>query len=145
MRGLNKVMLIGHLGKDPEVPQLSNSTNKLAKFPLATSESYKDKSGQLITQTEWHNVVIWGNLADIASNYLKKGSHVYVEGKIRTRSYDKDGQKMWFTEIVADSFQMLDKKSDNEGGSNYDSEPQGQMSSQQSDVSNKNDDDDLPF
>ena len=112
MRGLNKVMLIGHLGKDPEVQHLDQGVT-LAKFSLATSEDYKDKTGQRVKQTEWHNVVIWRKLAEVAEQYLKKGSLIYLEGKIRTRSWeDKEGNKRYSTEIVADNFTMLDKKSD---------------------------------
>ena len=112
MRGLNKVMLIGHLGKDPEIQHLEQGVT-LAKFSIATSEAYTDKDGQKVTQTEWHNIVIWRNLAEIAEQFLKKGSLIYLEGKIRTRSWeDKEGNKRYSTEIVADNFTMLDKKGD---------------------------------
>ena len=110
MRGLNKVMLIGHLGKDPEVTNLESGVT-VAKFSMATSESYKDKDGQRVDQTEWHNIVVWRKLAEIAEQYLKKGSLIFLEGKIRSRSWDdKDGNKKYMTEIVADNFTMLDKK-----------------------------------
>ena len=113
MRSLNKVQLIGHLGKDPEIQRFENG-GILAKFPLATSESYKDKTGNQVEQTEWHNVVAWRGLAEIAESYIRKGSAVYVEGKIRTRSWeDQNGSKKYMTEIVADNFIMLDKKQDN--------------------------------
>ena len=113
MRSLNKVQLIGRLGKDPEIQRFENG-GILAKFPLATSESYKDKTGNLVEQTEWHNVVAWRRLAEIAESYIRKGSAVYVEGKIRTRSWeDQNGNKKYMTEIVADNFIMLDKKQDN--------------------------------
>ncbi|MCH8902606.1 MAG: single-stranded DNA-binding protein [Bacteroidetes bacterium] len=112
MRGLNKVMLIGHLGKDPEIQHLEQGVT-LAKFSIATSEAYTDKDGQKVTQTEWHNIVIWRKLAEIAEQFLKKGSLIYLEGKIRTRSWeDKEGNKRYSTEIVADNFTMLDKKGD---------------------------------
>ena len=110
MRGINKVMLIGHLGKDPEVRRLESGAT-VASFTLATTEAYKDKSGNRVEQTEWHNIVCWRKLGEIAEKYLKKGSLVYVDGKIRTRSYtDKDNQKKYFTEIIADNFTMLDRK-----------------------------------
>ncbi len=108
MAGVNKVILVGNLGKDPEVRHLESGA-VVANFPLATSETYKDrKTGEKITQTEWHNVVIWRGLAEVAEKYLKKGSSVYVEGKLRTRSWDdKDGTKRYTTEIVADNMTML--------------------------------------
>ncbi len=112
MRGLNKVTLIGNLGKEPEVQTLEGGIT-VAKFSLATTESYRDKEGNVQSETEWHNVVAWRNLADLAGKYLRKGSHIYLEGKIKTRSYeDKDGNKKYVTEIIADSFIMLDKPSD---------------------------------
>jgi single-strand DNA-binding protein len=115
MRGINKVILVGNLGKDPEVNHLEGGV-MVAKFPLATSEVYTDKSGNRVEQTEWHNIVCWRKLGEIAEKYLKKGSTIYVEGKIRTRNYtDKENQKKYFTEIVADTFQMLDKKGDGNG------------------------------
>ncbi len=113
MAGVNKVILIGHLGKDPEVRHLENGTS-VANFTLATSESYKDKAGNRIDQTEWHNVVVWRGLADVAEKFLKKGSQIYLEGKIRTRSWeDQTGNKRYTTEIVADTFNMLSKRDDN--------------------------------
>lgn len=110
MRGLNKVMLIGNLGKDPEVKYLENNV-AVARFPLATSESYKDKSGQTVNQTEWHNVVLWRGLAEVAEKYLKKGQKVFIEGKIKTRSWeDQNNVKKYATDIVGDNLIMLDKK-----------------------------------
>ncbi len=104
MRGLNKVILIGNLGKDPEYREDVKRTS----FSLATTESYNDKDGQRVDQTEWHNIVVWGNLAEVAAKYLKKGSPLYIEGRIRTRSYnDQDGQKKFITEIRTDNFIML--------------------------------------
>ena len=112
MRSLNKVQLIGRLGKEPEVQRFENGGIKV-KFPLATSEKYKDRNGNLVEQTEWHNVVAWRRLAEIAESFLRKGSAVYVEGKITTRSWDdQNGNKRYMTEIVADNFIMLDKKQD---------------------------------
>ena len=110
MAGVNKVILVGNLGKDPEVRHLEGGV-AVAKFTLATSESYKDKSGQRIDQTEWHNIVVWRGLADVAEKYLKKGMTVYVEGKLRTRAWDdKEGNKHYSTEIVGDTFSILSKK-----------------------------------
>lgn len=110
MAGVNKVILVGNLGKDPEVRYLEGGT-PVANFTLATSESYKDKSGNRIEQTEWHNVVVWRGLAEIAEKYLRKGSMVYVEGKLRTRPWeDKDGLKRYTTEIIADNMTMLGGK-----------------------------------
>lgn len=113
MAGVNKVILVGNLGKDPEVRHLESGA-VVANFPLATSDSYKDrKTGERITQTEWHNIVIWRGLAEVAEKYLKKGSSVYVEGKLRTRSWDdKEGNKRYTTEIVADNMTMLGGKND---------------------------------
>jgi single-strand DNA-binding protein len=109
MRGLNKVQLIGNLGSDPELKTLESNIT-VAKFSLATNESYKDKAGKTITDTEWHAIVMWQGLAETAGKYLKKGSLVFIEGKIKTRHYDdKEGNKKYVTEIVADSFLMLDK------------------------------------
>ena len=112
MAGVNKVILVGNLGKDPEVRYLEGGT-AVANFSLATTESYKDKQGNRIEQTEWHNIVVWRGLAEVAEKYLKKGSQVYVEGKLRNRSYDdKDGVKRYSTEIVADNMTMLGGKRD---------------------------------
>lgn len=113
MRGLNKVTLIGNLGNDPDIQTLENNV-KVAKFSLATSETYKDEKGQIRSITDWHSVVMWRGLAELAANYLHKGSLVYIEGKIRTRSYnDKDGQKRYVTEIIGEQLLLLDKKTEN--------------------------------
>ena len=112
MRGLNKVTLIGNLGKDPDFQQLDSNV-PVAKFSLATTESFKDKNGQTQHSTDWHTVVLWRSLADLAHKYLQKGSLVYVEGKLKTRSFDdKEGNKRYVTEIVAEQIIMLDKKTD---------------------------------
>lgn len=111
MRRLNKVTLIGNLGKDPEIQQLEGNI-AVAKFSLATTEQFKDKNGQSKTETEWHTIVLWRNLAELAHKYLTKGSLVFIEGKLKTRSYDdKEGNKKYLTEIVADQLIMLDKQS----------------------------------
>ena len=112
MRGLNKVTLIGNLGKEPEIQQLEGNVS-VAKFSLATTESFKDKAGKTHTNTDWHTVVLWRSLADVAHKYLQKGSLVYVEGKLKTRSYeDKDGITRYVTEVVAEQLIMLDKRTD---------------------------------
>jgi len=120
MAGINKVILVGNLGKDPEVRAISTD-RKVANFSLATTESYKNKSGERVDQTEWHNVVFYGPIADVIERYLRKGSQIYVEGKIRTRSYDdKDGVKKYITEIIGDTMTMLGTKgsgSDSSSGS----------------------------
>nr|WP_293842128.1 single-stranded DNA-binding protein [uncultured Arsenicibacter sp.] len=114
MRGLNKVSLIGHLGKDPVLQHIDNNT-AVAKFSLATTESYKDKNGQTHAETTWHSIVVWRNLAEVSGKYLQKGSLVYLEGKIKSRQYDdKEGNTRYVTEIVADQLIMLDKKTDQE-------------------------------
>lgn len=114
MSGINKVILVGHLGKDPEVRHLDGNVS-VASFPLATSESY-NKDGKRIEQTEWHNIVMWRGLADVAAKYLQKGKLVYIEGKLRTRSFeDKEGHKKYSTEIVAENFTLLGRKTDFEG------------------------------
>lgn len=110
MRGVNRVMLIGNLGKDPEVQYLEGNIG-VAKFPLATTETYKDRSGKLVSQTEWHTVVLWRGLAELAQKYLHKSSLIYVEGRLRTRSWeDKEGNKKFATEVVGDNLIMLDKR-----------------------------------
>lgn len=114
---LNRVTLIGRLGKDPEVRRLESGA-AVAKFSLATSESFKDKDGNKQETTEWHNVVMWRTQAEIAEKYLKKGMLIYVEGKLTYREYtDKDNVKKYFTEIVASNFQMLERREGGGGGS----------------------------
>lgn len=136
MAGINKVILVGHLGKDPEVRTLENGT-KVATFSLATSESYKDKNGNKVEKTEWHNVVVWRQLAEITEKYVKKGQLLYIEGKLRTRSWEKDGQKHYTTEIVADQMTML-------GGKKEESSSNAQQSSSNTYAQDEADTD-LPF
>jgi len=121
MRGINKVILIGNLGKEPDLQYLEGNI-AVAKFPLATTETYKDKNGTLVSQTEWHTVVLWRGLADLAQKYLHKGSLVFIEGRIRTRTWeDKDKNKRSSTEIVGDNLVMLDKRKEQNEMSNTDS------------------------
>ncbi len=122
---LNKVMLIGNVGKKPEIRYLENQGGaspapKVATFPLATTERFRDRSGEMRESTEWHNIVAWRQLADLAEKFMDKGSQIYVEGRLRSRSWDgQDGQKHFITEIVADSIQLLGKRSDNPGAEGY--------------------------
>ncbi len=137
MSGVNKVILVGRLGKEPEVRHLENGA-AVANFSIATSETYKDRNtGERREQTEWHNIVLWRGLADIAEKYLKKGDMVYIEGKLRTRSWEKDGVTRYTTEVVCDNMTMLG----NTGGDNTSAPTQSEGSKTQSvDVN-----DDLPF
>lgn len=108
-------MLIGNLGKDPDVQYLEGNIG-VAKFSLATTETYKDRGGKLVSQTEWHTVVLWRGLAELAEKYLHKGSMVYIEGRLRTRSWeDKEGNKKFATEVVGDNLIMLDKRGEGHG------------------------------
>ena len=116
---LNKVMLIGNVGRDPEVRYLDgNSGNaKVATFTLATTERYRDRNGETRENTEWHNIVAWRGNADVAERFVRKGTQLFIEGRIRTRSWDdQTGNKRYTTEIIVDNLQLLGKKSDNPGG-----------------------------
>lgn len=118
MSGVNKVILIGNVGKDPEIRHMENGTVK-ATFPLATTETYRDRDGQRIEQTEWHNIVLWRGLAELADKYIRKGKQLFIEGKLRTRSWeDKEGNKRYTTEIVADNITLLGglQRRDEQGG-----------------------------
>ncbi|MBK7138497.1 MAG: single-stranded DNA-binding protein [Bacteroidetes bacterium] len=143
MRGLNKVILIGHLGKDPEVRKLdANST--IAKFSLATTEAFKTKDGNWVDQTEWHNIVMWRGLAERAERDLKKGMLIYLEGKIRTRSWeDKEGNKRYTTEVVVDSFLLLEKRNDQYQVGNIVNEEEG--ISPEKNYMDQEENDSLPF
>lgn len=113
MSGVNKVILIGNLGKDPEVRYLEGGI-AVANFPLATTEVHKNRSGDKVESTEWHNIVLWRGLAEVAEKLLKKGMQVYVEGRLRTRTWeDKDGSKKRATEIVGENLTILGRKSTN--------------------------------
>jgi single-strand DNA-binding protein len=116
MASLNKVMLIGNLGKDPEVRTIPSGV-KVANFSIATSESYTGKDGNRVEKTEWHNIVMWRGLAEVAEKYLKKGNPVFIEGKLQTRSWDdQNGVKKYMTEIMADNMVMLGGRKDGGGG-----------------------------
>ena len=120
---LNKVMLIGNVGNDPEVrylesnPQNPSANAKVASFRLATTERYRDRSGELRENTEWHSIVVWRNNADVVEKFVHKGSQVYIEGKLRTRQWtDQTGAKRYTTEVVADTLQLLGKRPDSQDG-----------------------------
>ena len=145
MSGVNKVIIVGRLGKDPEVRHLENGA-AVANFSVATSETYKDKSGNKQEQTEWHNVVLWRGLAEIAEKYLTKGNLVYIEGKLRTRNWqDKDGNTRYTTEIVGDNMTMLGSK--NESSSSNQNQPENQTQDNNKPKAELKEDesDDLPF
>jgi len=111
MSGINKVILVGHLGKNPELRYLADGVS-VVSFPLATTEVI-NKDGKRIEQTEWHNIIMWRALADIAAKLLSKGKLIYVEGKLKTRSIeDKEGHKKYITEIIVENFKVLGRKSD---------------------------------
>lgn len=133
---LNKVMLIGNVGKDPEVRYLEGNSGapgrKVANFTLATSERYKDRSGEVRENTEWHNIVVWGQPADVVERFVKKGTQLYIEGRITTRSWtDQSGAKRYTTEIRADSLQLLGRREGAQEGGYGASQPQPQQSYQQ--------------
>ena len=115
---LNKAMLIGNVGRDPEVRYLDGQSGnaKVATFTLATTERYRGRNGETRENTEWHNIVAWRSTADVVERFVKKGTQVYIEGRIRTRSWDdQNGNKRYTTEIIADNLQLLGKKTDNPG------------------------------
>ncbi len=142
MAGVNKVILVGNLGKDPEIRHLENG-RAVTNFTLATSETYKNKEGNKVTNTEWHNVVLWTPLAEIAEKYLKKGSQVYVEGKLTTRSYDdKDGNKRYITEVVGREMTLLGGRPDGANGSAH---TESAKVDEQNMVQEPTNLDDLPF
>jgi len=149
---VNKVILVGNVGKDPEVRHLDSGV-AVANFSLATSESYTAKNGERVTTTEWHNIVLWRGLAEVAEKYVTKGRQLYIEGRIRTRNYDdKDGNKRYITEIYGDVMQMLGNRSDNQQGGDQASQTQSTPAPQNTsttvnepDPDDDGGDDDLPF
>jgi single-strand DNA-binding protein len=139
---INKVILVGNVGKDPDVRYLDNGIVKCS-FSLATSDSYKNKAGEKVTNTEWHNIIIWRELAKAAEAYVKKGMQLYIEGKISTRSYqDKDGVQRRVTEITADTFQILGRKPESQQNADHEEKPKSEPSGADEPVQ---DADDLPF
>ena len=144
MAGVNKVILVGNLGKDPEVRYLDSGV-AVANFTLDTTENYKNKQGEKVSQTEWHNIVLWRGLAEVAEKWLKKGSSIYVEGKIRNRKWeDKDGNTRYNTEVLADNMTMLGSRN---GSAELNSNADNSINSSEKSLnSNELDNsDDLPF
>ncbi|MFN2238847.1 MAG: single-stranded DNA-binding protein [Thermoanaerobaculia bacterium] len=145
---INKVILIGRLGRDPEVRSTPSGAT-VAKFSIATDEKFTDRSGERQERTEWHNIVAWAKLAEICGQYLKKGKLVYIEGSLRTDSWDdkETGVKKYRTEIVARDMQMLDRKGDDEGGGSWSGGGGGRNSDSSGPASSGPDveDDDVPF
>lgn len=145
MSGVNKVILVGRLGKDPEVRNLENGAT-VANFSIATTETYKDKTtNERKENTEWHNIVLWRGLADIAAKYLHKGDLIYLEGKLRTRSWEKDGVTRYTTEVVGDNMTMLSTKQSGSGGQERSSAPANYSAPAEDFKSVGNSTDDLPF
>jgi single-strand DNA-binding protein len=149
---VNKVILIGNVGKDPEVKYLEQDV-PVAKFTLATSESYKAKNGEKVETTEWHNIVLWRGLAKIAEQYVRKGSKLFIEGKITHRQYEQDGVTKFFTEIVGNNMEMLSSKSDDnrQGAGQYNQNQNSTGSTSPVSLANEPEidepggDEDLPF
>ena len=142
---VNKVILIGRLGKDPEVRKI-NATTTVCNFPLATNESYKNQDGTYTEQTEWHNIVMWRGVAERAERILKKGNTIFVEGKLRTRSWeDKEGHKRYTTEIVVENFQLLDKKESSGNTQLSSNENKSADTNSSETITEPTFDDDLPF
>lgn len=142
---VNRALILGNCGKDPEVRVVGE--NKVASFSVATTEKYKDsKTGEWKENTEWHNIVCWRNTAELAEKYIKKGTQLFIEGKLRTRSWDKDGEKRYVTEIVADSIQLLGKKegSDSPAPAQQQRKPLYQQTTPMP-AAGEPDDSDLPF
>lgn len=135
MAGINKVILIGNLGKDPEIRYLEGNVARV-NFSLATTESFRDKDGNRIEHTEWHNIVFWRSLAESANKLLRKGMQVYLEGKLQTRQWqDKDGNKRQTTEVVGEHFLMLTKR-DNNSGTNHQAGAQTESNNNQAQTNN---------
>ncbi len=139
---MNKVILIGRLGGDPELKYTSNGTAQ-ALINLATSERWKDSDGNQQEKTEWHRVIAWRRQAEFAGEWLKKGRLICIEGKLTTRSWEKDGQKRYMTEVVADNITMLGSKAEGGGGESKGTPPKQEEPPDSGDV--MEDDDDLPF
>lgn len=144
---INKVILVGRLGKDPEIRSTPQGTT-VAKFTVATDEKFTDRSGEKQERTEWHNIIAWGKLGEICGQYLRKGKLVYIEGSIRTDSWDdkESGQKKYRTEIVANTMKMLDRRGDEGGGSASGGYGQSRSSARPSSAPDMiEDDEEVPF
>ncbi len=142
---VNKVILVGNLGKDPELRYTPSGT-AVCTFSLATTDRFKNKQGEQQERTEWHNIVVWAGLAEICGKYLNKGKQVYIEGRIQNRSYDdRDGNKRYITEIVANEMQMLSRAGDQGGGGGARQSTPAEDYSQAPPEQSFNPDDDIPF
>lgn len=142
MSGVNKVILLGNLGKDPEIRNLESGA-KVASFSLATNRSYKGQDGKRVEETEWHNIVLWGNLADLAEKFLAKGRQVFIEGRIKTRQWDdKDGVKRYTTEIVGENMTFVGGREQREDNG---PEQDSGVSQPSAGAAMPDDNDDLPF
>jgi len=146
MASVNKVILVGRLGKDPEIRSTPSGTS-VARFSIATDERFTDKNGEKQERTEWHNIVAWSKLAEICGQYLRKGKLVYIEGSIRTDSWDdkETGQKRYKTEIIANTMQMLDRRGDEEGGSGGGYASSRKSSGGSAPAPQMDEDDEVPF
>jgi single-strand DNA-binding protein len=142
---INKVILVGNVGRDPEIRHLDSGV-AVATFTLATSETYMAKNGDRVTSTEWHNIVLWRGLAEVAEKYVKKGKQLYIEGRIRTRSYeDKEGQKKYVTEIYGDVMKMLGNRDQQSSHTEPVSKPEFKPPVAEEPDFHVSGDDDLPF
>jgi single-strand DNA-binding protein len=142
---VNKVILVGNVGKDPEVRHLDSGV-AVANFPLATSESYIAKNGDKVTTTEWHNIVLWRGLADVAEKYVTKGRQLYIEGRIRSRSYDdREGNKRYITEIYGDVMQLLGPRQESQMEDSGRNQLQNEQTNTEPDTGESGGDEDLPF
>ncbi len=145
MSGVNKVILIGNLGKDPDLRNFEGG-NVVANFTMATTEVYRDRNGNKVDQTEWHNIAMWGKLAEIAGKILRKGAKVYIEGRIKNRQWeDREGNKRHSIEIVAENFTLLDRRTGNGNGGGQTGQHDFDMSHSNPDTEKQMVDDDLPF
>ena len=136
MAGLNKVMLIGHLGRNPEI-RYSQQGTAMVNFSIATSEQWNDKNtGEKQERTEWHRIQVFGKQAEVCEKYLSKGSQIYIEGRMQTRNYEKDGQTHYITEVVVNNFQFLGGRQDNQGGGSSYQDNRGGGSQQQTNSGN---------
>ena len=140
---VNKVILVGNVGRDPEIKHLDKGV-AVANFSIATTETYIAKTGEKISNTEWHNIVVWRGLAEVVEKYVKKGSQLYLEGRLKTRNYEKDGVKHYLTEIYADELQLLGKR---EGQAEIPGQtaPKEQLQTVGEPDLNQPEEDDLPF
>jgi single-strand DNA-binding protein len=136
---INKVILIGHIGKDPEVKTIGTDNTKVANFSLATSENYTNRNGDKVEHTEWHSIVAWKKLAEVVEKYCRKGTQLYIEGKLKTRKYEKDNITHYTTDIWVETLQMLGQKKQSTTATAADPQPEASFSNQGQEG------DDLPF